>query len=124
MRNNDRDKLEIFDSKLSVGSPADLWYSNIPIKIRKRWRMVRELFVLMWVEKVQQEAIGAKVKLFLHELESTRPSRAPQDILFVEPLPPSCDVVPVTISLPYSLSSFYSYLHRWNPLFYIYLVPI
>ena len=30
MRNNDRDKLEIFDSKLSVGSPVDRWYSNIP----------------------------------------------------------------------------------------------
>ena len=34
------------------------------------------------------------------------------------------DMQVVTISLPYSLSSFYSYLHRWNPLFYIYLLPI
>src|SRR5271168_5661833 len=57
--------------------------------------MVRELFVLMWVEDVQQEAIDAKVKLFLRELESARPSRAPQDVLFVEPLPPSFDVAPL-----------------------------
>jgi len=98
MRNNDRGKLEIFSSKLFVDSPADQWFIGIPVKIRKSWRMVQELFVLKWVEKAEQAGTDAKVNLFLQELGHAQPCSATRDILFVEPLSPSSPA-PITFDL-------------------------
>ncbi|KIM36027.1 hypothetical protein M413DRAFT_449471 [Hebeloma cylindrosporum] len=98
MRNNDRGKLEIFAPKLAVDSPADRWFSSIPVKIRKNWRMVRDLFVLKWVEKAEQQEIDVKVNEFLQELGHSQSRSATRDILFVEPLPPSSPV-PIAFDL-------------------------
>lgn len=89
MRDNDADKLDIFSNKLFVESPADVWYASIPSPINKHWKMVRELFVMKWVEGAQQDEIEGKLKLFLQELQCPHMGGPALDVFSVTPVPPS-----------------------------------
>jgi hypothetical protein len=92
MRDKDRAKIDIFTSKLFVDSPADVWYTSIPVQIRRHWSMVRELFGLKWVEKTEQKKIDARMEAFRQELDPVWTGCACLDMLFIEMLPPPLPV--------------------------------